>query len=161
MDKNLKNYLVFFSLMALAIFFFWIFSLGEEPVEKKPVIEDYSYEKPPKYVSDSKLNDTILNSFRQELLGNDYSLLLMLFQADKLDKNIQKMNELELEKYALEVGNKIKENKELVMTRILQVTEETNGKTYKIELEFRDMTMKVINLTILDGMITSPLEKLY
>lgn len=158
----MKNYLYLGILFIASIVFYFALSWNDgenDKTENEDVVE-YQIEDPIRMVGDSELSDVVIRSFIQDLLGADYQLLVSLFDSNMLDQDILSMNEIEMQRYAKFVGEKIKNEKELVKTRILNVTERDEIKTYKIELEFRDMTKKIISISIKDGKIVSPLESL-
>lgn len=160
-QEDWKNYLVILGLLAFSCICFLLITWGdEEEVPVKDIENTFELEKLPQYVSESKLDDITIKAFLHELMGDDYSFLIELFQKDMLNQNTDTMNELELEQYAKEVGRTIKQNKELVNAQVLSLDEIETVKNYRIELEFRDGKKKIIHVSTSNGFIITPLQEL-
>jgi hypothetical protein len=165
--EKLKNGPFFIIILfALSFIFYWATTIGQkesdnenDQVQKEDVFQ--GYEKLPSFVSESRLNDSIVKMFLQDLMGTDYTLLIMLFDEEMLNESIMDMNELQLETYAEKVGGKIKNNKELVSARVINADTTDDIKRYEIELEFKDLTKKVIEIETNNGMIVTPIESLF
>lgn len=167
-DLKKMGLVVLFIILSLIFFFFNSFATSDvkndQPENNKSEIEtDFQGEdKPKRFIEPEDLDDYVMKAFLQELVGHDYTLLVNLFPTELLDKNVDEMDEVQFNKYAQEVGQKIKEGKDLVKARVLTFkTLEDGGSEYQIELEFRDGTKKMIDLKTNDGKITTPIEELF
>ena len=168
--ENLRNSkLALTGLALLSVFFFWLMNLdnkenkndereGSDTAKEEVFVGELKTER---FVNEAELNNTVMSVFLHGLVGTDTKILLTLFKSEMLDQDIRKMNPTELDKYAEEVGKKIKNNKEVVRTRVLEVEEDNEKKSYKIEIEFRNNTSKIIKITTENGSIITPIESLY
>jgi len=157
-----KDKLLFIGLCLVSCLFYLLLTWGDK--EEAPKANDQEplvIEKPAKYVNDTMLNDMTMKVFLQDLMGDDFTLSIELFQEDKLSTSLAGMNELEIQQYAQEVGRKIKNNKELVNAQIVNAESLEETAHYKIELEFRDGKKKVISVAIADGEIITPIQELF
>ena len=169
MEKLRDSKLTFVGLALLSVLFFWLMNFDSkenkfEDEEDSTTPEEEVFvgeQKPERFVNEAELNDTVMSVFLHGLVGTDTKILLTLFKSEMLDQDIRKMNPTELDKYAEEVGEKLKDNKEVVRTRVLEVEEDNEKKSYKIEIEFRNNTSKIIKITTENGSIITPIESLY
>jgi len=148
----------------ILILLFWP---TEEKKEKKPIEVKIRTEKnvgfedkTPTYLKPDEQNDQTVKSFLTELMGNDYQLLLLLFNPEKLDKNTDQMTEEEFADYAKEVGSKIKEGKTMVKGQITKIKRSKEHNIYTVVLTFQDGTQKQFNLSVKDGQIQTPINQL-
>ncbi|MDP4084737.1 MAG: hypothetical protein Q8934_09000 [Bacillota bacterium] len=156
-------------LFILLSFLFYYFNSSSDHSNKetihkpKQIQESFENEsKPETFIPTDQINDYVMKAFLQELIGTDYTLLVNLFSSEMLDKNINTMNDDQLQNYAQEIGKKIKNNKDLVVSRILSVSSlKDGGKVYQIEMEFRDGTKKIIQITTKNGKIITPIRDLF
>lgn len=157
-----KDKLLFIGLFLASCIFYLLLTWGEKeeapkPNEQEPLV----IEQPAKYVDDAMLNDMTMKVFLQDLMGDDFTLSIDLFQKGKLSASLDGMNELDIQQYAQEVGRKIKNNKELVNAKIVSAETLNEIDHYKVELEFRDGKKKVISMAIVDGEIITPVKDLF
>lgn len=160
---------VLFIFLSLVFYFFNTFSNSdnkpkeiEKPSKVAAETEFKGEEKPAKFINPEELDDYVMKAFLQEIVGNDFTLLVNLFPPELLDKDIDSMDEPEFLKYAKETGQKIKEGKDVVKARVLTLESLPDGGTeYQIELEFRDGKKKIFLLATKDGMIVTPIKKLF
>ncbi|MED5052594.1 hypothetical protein P9850_12275 [Anoxybacillus rupiensis] len=146
----------------ITILIFWP---TEEKNEKKPVEVKIKTEKnvgfedkSPQYLNPDEQNDQTVKSFLTELMGNDYQLLLLLFNPAKLNKNTDQMTEDEFAEYAKEIGDRIKEGKTMVQGQVIRINRKDG--LYTIVLNFKDGTKKQFDLSVKDGVIQTPVSEL-
>lgn len=113
-----------------------------------------------KFLTIPEQNDQTVKSFLTELMGNDYELLIYLFDSKKLNKSIDEMSEQELKQYAQEIGKKIKGNKTMVRGQVSFVKNINDVYRYTILLSFSDGSQKQIQLDVKNGVIITPIEQL-
>lgn len=158
-----RNLIIVGIICIILIIIGWIsfaFSITKDKEEVKK--EEVGFEPLTKeFVKDNELNSLTLNIMLTELMGNDYSLLINSFQEDMLSENISTMNELELENYAIKMGEAIKMGKVLEKATVVKLKREQDITIYTITLYFRDGTEKVIEVKIKKGIIITPIEDLF
>ncbi|UOE78427.1 hypothetical protein [Parageobacillus thermoglucosidasius] len=130
--------------------------IGNKQTEEKVGFEDET----PEFLSTDKQNDQTVKSFLTELMGNDYQLLLLLFNPERLGKNTDQMTEDELAKYAKEIGDRIKEGKTMVQGQVIRIDRKDESNIYTVVLTFKDGTRKQFNLSVKDGVIQTPVSEL-
>jgi predicted RNA-binding protein with RPS1 domain len=130
--------------------------IGNKQTEEKVGFEDET----PEFLNTNKQNDQTVKSFLTELMGNDYQLLLLLFNPERLDKNTDQMTEDELAKYAKEIGDRIKEGKTMVQGQVIRIDRKDESNIYTVVLTFKDGTRKQFNLSVKDGVIQTPVSEL-
>lgn len=130
--------------------------IGNKQTEEKVGFEDET----PEFLNTDKQNDQTVKSFLTELMGNDYQLLLLLFNPERLDKNTDQMTEDELAKYAKEIGDRIKEGKTMVQGQVIRIDRKDESNIYTVVLTFKDGTKKEFNLSVKDGVIQTPVSEL-
>lgn len=113
-----------------------------------------------KFLTIPEQNEQTVKSFLTELMGNDYELLIYLFDSKKLNKSIDEMSEQELKQYAQEIGKKIKGNKTMVRGQVSFVKNINDVYRYTILLSFSDGSQKQIQLDVKNGVIITPIEQL-
>jgi hypothetical protein len=159
---------VLFIVMSFVFFFLNNFTNSDNQNGQSEIVNNtktdnfQGEEKPKRFIDPEDLDDYVMKAFLQELVGHDYTLLVNLFPTELLDKNVDEMDEVQFNKYAQEVGQKIKEGKDLVKARVLTYKSlENGGSEYQIELEFRDGNKKLIELVTNDGKIATHINDLY
>lgn len=165
---NKKTLAMFF--LVICIFFIALSSIDLAPLKFKKAEGDKK-EVTQEIIPVDEQNELTVNSFLRELLGNDYTLLLYLFQPDKLTKDLDELanteesnnhdiSEVAIANYAKEVGETIKEGKVLVEARISNMTKTDDVYHYTVLLSFSDGSQKQIKLDVQKGIIITPLNDL-
>lgn len=157
--------------LVVCFFFIALSTIDLNPLKFKKANENSKEEATQEIIPVDEQNDLTVKSFIRELLGNDYTLLLYLFQPDKLTKDLDELantdesnnhdiSEVAIANYAKEVGETIKEGKVLVEGRISNITKKDTVYQYTILLSFSDGSQKQLKLDVQKGIIITPLNDL-
>jgi|GEM_PF-3505027 len=98
-------------------------------------------------------NNTIVISFLNDLLGNDYETIYHLLK----DVPAEPPND----EFRKQIDKHVKNNRELQQYFIVNVTHLTDGiSLFEVELSFSDGTVDLMELEIDNGKVSTPIEKL-
>lgn len=153
----------------ICLFFFILSSVDLKPLEfGDPEEETPAAEE--EIVAADEQNELTVKSFIQELLGEDYTLLIYLFDPEKLTKDLDELSnsensngtfsEIEIANYAKDIGDSIKEGKTLVEGRIVNTSTKESVSHYNVLLVFSDGSQKQINLDVQEAMIITPMSEI-